>query len=125
VSAASVEEHAFQRAPEIGPAPDMISDDLPTNPDYLDESFGAAAGLREVRDEDLDEFDGRDIADFDQVLGKGPLQAGVVSCVGGETIKLLRPGGLHIIENYFETIPPESAAGTTECFVFFSFVGFI
>ena len=53
---ASVEDLAFKKMPEVGPAPDMIFDDLPTNLDYLDESFGAAAGLRELVDEDLDQF---------------------------------------------------------------------
>ena len=54
---ASVEDLAFKVIPEIGPSGDLIQDDLPTNLDYLDESFGSAAGLRELRDEDLDEFD--------------------------------------------------------------------
>ncbi|KAK7054763.1 autophagy-related protein 2 [Paramarasmius palmivorus] len=99
----SVDDLAFKRVPQIGPAPDMIYDDLPTNPDYLDESFGAAAGLREMRDEDLDDFDDNDIVP--STSGDVP---GLVSKVGGETIRMLRPEGLRIVDNYFENLPPET-----------------
>jgi autophagy-related protein 2 len=109
----SVDEDAFNRAPEIGPAPDMIGDDLPTNLDYLDESFGAAAGLRELREDDLNEFEVEDSAETAPVYHGS--QIGVISNVGGETIKMLRPGGIHIVENYFDMLPAESTAGTTEC----------
>ncbi|ESK94572.1 hypothetical protein Moror_7968, partial [Moniliophthora roreri MCA 2997] len=100
----SVDDLAFKRVPQVGPAPDMIYDDLPTNLDYLDESFGAAAGLREMCDEDLDDFDDNDI---------GPSTSpestpGLVSKVGGETIRMLRPEGLSIVDHYFDTLPPET-----------------
>ncbi len=36
---------------------DLIWDDLPTNPDYLDASFGPAAGFREITDEELEQLD--------------------------------------------------------------------
>jgi autophagy-related protein 2 len=58
---ASVEDLTFKRMPEVDLAPDMIDDDLPTNMYYLDGSFGPAAGLREICDEDLDESDTEDI----------------------------------------------------------------
>ncbi|KAJ7172409.1 hypothetical protein C8R46DRAFT_992546 [Mycena filopes] len=106
---ASVDDLAFKRIPEVGPAPDMIIDDLPTNMDYLDESFGAAAGLRELRDEDLDDFD------VDDGIDTSPLAAGaagIVSKVGGETIKMLRPEGLHIVEHHFDTLPPDTSDGS-------------
>ncbi|KAJ6630872.1 hypothetical protein B0H10DRAFT_2160244 [Mycena sp. CBHHK59/15] len=109
---ASVDDLAFKRVPEVGPAPDMINDDLPTNMDYLDESFGAAAGLRELRDDDLDDFDVEDSVD----RGSPPpgVTPGIVSKVGGETIKILRPEGLHIVENYFDTIPPDTSDGSSK-----------
>ncbi|KAJ7235449.1 hypothetical protein B0H12DRAFT_1141515 [Mycena haematopus] len=107
---ASVDDLAFQRVPQVGPAPDMINDDLPTNPDYLDESFGAAAGLRELRDEDLDDFD---IDDNLSIGSQGAGTAGIVSKVGGETIKMLRPEGLRIVEHYFDTLPPDTSDGSS------------
>ncbi|KAG6814394.1 hypothetical protein H0H92_010980 [Tricholoma furcatifolium] len=104
---ASVDDTAFRRIPEVGPPPDMIYDDLPTNMDYLDESFGAAAGLRELRDDDLDEFevDEPQPPDHTDIVTDG---TGVVSRVGGETIKLLHPEGIKVVENFFDTIPPHS-----------------
>ncbi|KAJ6502482.1 hypothetical protein C8R45DRAFT_818480 [Mycena sanguinolenta] len=106
---ASVDDLAFKKVPQVGPAPDMINDDLPTNLDYLDESFGTAAGLRELRDEDLDDFDVDDSLDINsQAVGA----AGIVSKVGGETIKMLRPDGLRIVEHYFDTLPPDTSHGS-------------
>ncbi|KAH9946106.1 uncharacterized protein BXZ73DRAFT_86295 [Epithele typhae] len=99
---ASLDEYAFRRLPEVGAAPDMIDDDLPTNPDYLDESFGAAAGLREISDDEFDESD----LESSFVAAGGGATAGASSAFGGETIRMLRPEGLHIVENYFETLPP-------------------
>jgi autophagy-related protein 2 len=83
----------------------MINDDLPTNLDYLDESFGTAAGLRELRDDDLDDFD---IEETQGPKVPAALQTGIVSNVGGETIKILRPEGIHIVQNYFNTLPPDT-----------------
>ncbi|KAJ7109447.1 hypothetical protein C8R44DRAFT_937041 [Mycena epipterygia] len=108
---ASVDDLAFKRVPEVGPPPDMINDDLPTNMDYLDESFGAAAGLRELRDEDLDDFD------VDDDLDRGSPTPGapeIVSKVGGETVKILRPEGLHIVEHYFDNLPPDASDGSSK-----------
>lgn len=90
----------------------MINDDLPANLDYLDESFGAAAGLRELRDDDLDEFDLEDAEKGRVTPTQGAPQLGIISNVGGETIKLLQP--LDIVDNYFDTLPPESASGSSE-----------
>jgi len=102
----SIDQHAFQRVPEVGAAPDMINDDLPSNPDYLDVSFGAAAGLRELEDDDLEVDD----SNQSQVMGgaKPPsylADTGVISSVGGETIKVLDQNGLHAVENFFNTLP--------------------
>ncbi|KAL0581534.1 autophagy-related protein 2 [Marasmius crinis-equi] len=102
----SIDDLAFKRIPQIGPAPDMIYDDLPTNPDYLDESFGAAAGLRELRDEDLDDFDDSYIGPVTSV--EEAQRPGLISKFGGETIRMLRPEGLHTVENYFDHLPPET-----------------
>lgn len=86
----------------------MIYDDLPSNPDYLDVSFGAAAGLRELDDDDLDlEIDnpGQSEQGDDAKLPSYSTDKGVISSVGGETIKLLDPNGLHAAENFFNTLP--------------------
>ncbi|KAF8636724.1 hypothetical protein AX17_003527 [Amanita inopinata Kibby_2008] len=103
----SVEEFAFRRLPEIGPAPDMINDDLPTNLDYLDESFSAAAGLRELCDEDLDDFNYDD--DFEGGSGSstGTNVTGVISRIGGETVKMMRSDNIQVVENYFDSLPAE------------------
>ncbi|KAF8798079.1 hypothetical protein BYT27DRAFT_7203788 [Phlegmacium glaucopus] len=106
----SVEDLAFKRAPEVGPAGDMIYDDLPTNPDYLDASFGAAAGLRELRDDDLDDFDDEELL----VPTGGVGDTNTISKVGGETIKIFESGGLGVIEDHFLIIPPEKSHSTSD-----------
>ncbi|TCD64536.1 autophagy- protein 2 [Steccherinum ochraceum] len=98
---ASLDENAFARAPDLISAPDMIQDDLPTNLDYLDESFGAAAGLRELTDDDLDEFGFGDVGDRND-------PDGLVSQYGGETVRILHPQGLQIVEHHFDTLPPDT-----------------
>ena len=83
----------------------MIYDDLPTNLDYLDESFGAAAGLRELTDDDFDEFDSEEIDARNVTVSNA--STGVISSVGGETIKLLEEDGIQIVEEYYDTLPRE------------------
>jgi len=95
----SLDEEAFRKPPEVGAAPDMINDDLPSNLDYLDESFGAAAGFREIGD---DEFDEEDITAPDTSA------EGVVSNVGGETIRMLSDSGISIVEHHFDNLPPDA-----------------
>lgn len=85
----------------------MIYDDLPTNPDYLDESFGAAAGLRELDDDEFDESDVNSPATVGDNVDDGEN----TSTYGGETIRMLRPEGLRIIEHYFDTMNPDSVDG--------------
>lgn len=102
----SIDQHAFRDVPEVGAAPDMIYDDLPSNPDYLDVSFGAAAGLRELDDDDLDIDD----QSQSEQMGSTDLppysgDKGVISSVGGETIRVCDTSGLHIVENFFNTLP--------------------
>lgn len=106
---ASVEDLAFKRMPEVGPAPDMIFDDLPTNLDYLDESFGAAAGLRELVDEDLDQFSDSEVdiqTSFDDPH--------ILSRIGGETIKVFDAKGLDVVEDYYTSIPPDNSKGISQ-----------
>ncbi|KAL4267314.1 Autophagy-related protein 2 [Pleurotus pulmonarius] len=112
----TVEEHAFNVNPEVGPAIDMIHDDLPTNVYYLDEHFGSAAGLRELRDDDLDDFDGGD-----DIVSGGPVDVsltlrntGVTSDVGSETVKMLQPQGINIVENYYDSLPAIPEDGGVE-----------
>ena len=94
----------------MGPAGDMIYDDLPTNLDYLDVSFGTAAGLRELCDEDLDDFD-----DEEPLVHNGRVgDANTISRVGGETIKIFEAGGLGVVEDHFLMIPPEKSHDTSE-----------
>lgn len=112
ICTASVDDLAFKRVPDVGPAPDMMFDDLPTNPDYLDEVN--AAGLRELRDDDLEDFDLDDATADRFTATSATHQTGVVSKVGGETIKILRPEGIQIVENYFDTLTPDTANITSE-----------
>jgi autophagy-related protein 2 len=102
----SLDEEAFKTLPEVGAAPDMINDDLPNNPDYLDESFGAAAGFREIRD---DEFDEEDIPVADTNA------EGFVSSVGGETIRMLSDSGINIVEHHFDNLPPDALDDNSQC----------
>ncbi|GJE87153.1 autophagy-related protein 2 [Phanerochaete sordida] len=100
---ASLDEQAFlQRVPEVGPAPDMVEDDLPSNLEYLDDSFSATAGLKVLDDDESDEF-------YPQDPNSTGDQTGVIATYGGETIRLLDPEGLHPVQHYFDTLPPDSA----------------
>jgi len=99
---ASLDEEAFNRLPEVGAAPDFINDDLPSNTDYLDASFGAAAGLRAYDDDDLES-----LADSDVIpnISTAVSDKGVISKVGGETIKMLVTQGIKTVENFFDSLP--------------------
>lgn len=102
----SLDEEAFKTLPEVGAAPDMINDDLPSNPDYLDESFGAAAGFREIRDDEFDE---------DDVPVSDANAEGVVSNVGGETIRMLSDSSIKIVEHHFDNLPPDALDDNSQC----------
>ena len=107
-----MDENAFRgRIPEVGPPPDMMDDDVPTNLDYLDDSFSAAAGLKVLSDDESDDFYPEDPNRLND-------QTGVVATYGGETIRLLDPEGLHIKEHHFDTLPPDSADESSQ-FVYF------
>ncbi|KAG8743827.1 autophagy- protein 2 [Ceratobasidium sp. 414] len=121
-----IDEETFRRDPEVF-TPDMIDDDLPRNLDYLDESFGAAAGLMEFSD---DELLGGSIGEAEmsesmldsRAAPRADTQHSAQTSVsashatipdedsrrhGGETIRMLVPEGIHIIEDYFETVEPD------------------
>ncbi|KAG9127181.1 autophagy- protein 2 [Ceratobasidium sp. 392] len=122
-----IDDETFRRDPEVGFTPDMIDDDLPTNPDYLDESFGAAAGLMDLSDDELLGASADEAEMSESMLdSRAALQTEVSHSVdmsvsashatiseedsrkrGGETIRMLDPEGIHIIEDYFETIEPD------------------
>lgn len=94
--------------PEFGSIADLINDDLPTNPEYLDASFGAAAGFRDLTDSDLEGFDeGDEPLRNPNAPPAEPTEAGVIETIGGETVRLLGPQGIHPIEGYFDVLQPE------------------
>jgi autophagy-related protein 2 len=105
-----VEEDVFRNdTPQVGPTPELVDDDVPTNLDYLDDSFGAAGGLRAFADED--EFSVTDARE-NSLTG-----AGLVSALGGETIRMLVEEPLRTIEHYYNTLPPEAAEIDNTCVV--------
>lgn len=82
--------------------------------DYLDSSFGAAAGhtLTVLPD---------DIEDLDQSIDAGRktptpsnVKDGIIDDYNGETIRILPGESIKIIENYFENIKPEDSLETVE-----------
>ena len=102
---ASLDEEAFKALPEVGAAPDMINDYLPSNRDYLDESFGAAAGFREIGDDEFDEED---------ILVSNANDEGVLSNVGGETIRILSDTGIKVVEHHFDRLPPDAMGDNSQ-----------
>ena len=103
-----MDENAFQRAPDLGPEPDMIEDDLPKNPDFIDASYGPGAGARPMTEEDLEDFEDDYFGGRKTPTQEGVNSVGVVSSVGGETIRMTTSEGIKIIEGYYNNLPPES-----------------
>ncbi|EJD44143.1 hypothetical protein AURDEDRAFT_185172 [Auricularia subglabra TFB-10046 SS5] len=100
---ASVDDNAFRRLPAVGSAPDLVTDDLPRNMNYIDVSYGTAAGLVALPDDGEEDDEGSYL-----VRQPPPSSApGVVSEFGGETIRMLDPNGIHVIDDYFENLPPD------------------
>lgn len=95
----------------------MVYDDLPSNLEYLDESFSASAGLRELDDGEFEDFN-----EDESMQVNISDQTGIISVYGGETVRLLDTQGLRIVENYFETLPPAAMDESKQCVtsVFFS-----
>jgi autophagy-related protein 2 len=101
----TIYEDAFKVPPDIGPEPDMVKDDLPSNTDFIDGAYGSDAGVRPITDEDAED----DV--FDKPVREGENQegpTGLVSTVRGETIRLFTNEGIRVIEGYFDRLPPES-----------------
>ncbi|KAK0197033.1 hypothetical protein F5146DRAFT_1013780 [Armillaria mellea] len=69
------------------------------------------AGLRELRDDDLEDFDNEGT---DVTQTPDDQRVGIVSKIGGETIKMLRPEGIHPVEHYFDNLQPEPMDGNME-----------
>lgn len=89
-----------------------MDDDLPSNMDYLDDSFGRVPSKYQIEEDEEDDFSVYDT----QSIAVG--QDGVVSLIGGETIKLLQPEGLNIVEHHFDTLLPESVGSDQQCVQF-------
>ncbi|KAG8750363.1 autophagy- protein 2 [Ceratobasidium sp. 428] len=121
-----IDDETFRREPAVF-TPDMIDDDLPTNLDYLDESFGAAAGLMDLSDDELLEPSADEAEMSESMLdSRAALQeetrysndmnpsASRTTILdedlrkrGEETIRMLGSEEIHVIEDYFETIEPD------------------
>jgi hypothetical protein len=99
----SVDDLTFRKIlPEVGPTPDLIEDDLPSNPEYIDDSYGTAGGFRALNeDEEDEEFDIPDATE----RGGGE---NVTVLAGGETIRLLTSEPIRVVEHHFDTIPPDT-----------------
>jgi len=86
----------------------MIDDDLPKNADFIDASYGPAAGARPITEEDLEDFEGEgEHGGRSTPTLRGP-GAGILFSFGGETIRLMTNEGIRIIEGYYDNLPPES-----------------
>jgi autophagy-related protein 2 len=80
----------------------MMDDDLPSNVEYIDDSYGTAGGFRALDDLEDEEF-----------AVTGPVTLGesdnLTVLAGGETIRLLTSEPLHFEEHHFDTLPPETS----------------
>lgn len=111
-SAVTLEENAFRRPPALGPEPDMIEDDLPKNADFIDASYGPAGGARPMTEEDLEDFEEDNYSGRNTPTQRGPDTAGILSSFGGETIRLMTSEGIHIVEGYYDSLPPETSTSS-------------
>ncbi|KAG8940274.1 autophagy- protein 2, partial [Tulasnella sp. 408] len=104
---ASIDENAFASAPEVDIGGDLIQDDLPTNPDFLDTAYGTSGGVTVYSD---DEFE--DLSPIDEsapvVSGSTPStpESKTLSAFKGETVKILASGPINIIEDFYDTVTP-------------------
>ncbi|QRW04386.1 autophagy-related protein 2 [Ceratobasidium sp. AG-Ba] len=121
-----VEDNTFRRRP-AAIAADMVDDDLPTNSDYLDESFGPAGGLMEFSEDELIGESSDEGAMSESVLDSrtgleatSPKSTHTSASTSetsipaednqnrwGETVRMLVSEDIHVIEDYFETIEPD------------------
>lgn len=91
----SLEEDTFRRLPSFISDADFIADDLPRNVDYLE------THRQEGQPEAFNAFETVDLE------GSAAPRRGIVSEVDGETIRLLDPDGLQIVEDYWSTLIAE------------------
>lgn len=98
---ASVDSAAFNRAPTFEDSPIKLDDDVPVNGDYL------AEALRHTRPSR--------IAPHPMRLKQGESH-GIVSDVGGETIKMMAPDGLQIVDGWLDHARVEETAHRCGCF---------
>lgn len=103
--ASSLDEHAFARPPEFTADADMIRDNLPLNTEYLEDSFGAAAGFRDITEDDLEDFIDPDDPEAAYAQGSNTSRG-----VAHETIRILDPLGVRPVEYYFDNMIPEDLA---------------
>ncbi|KAF8516917.1 hypothetical protein BU17DRAFT_50360 [Hysterangium stoloniferum] len=101
----SVDENAFTRMPDFGPAPDMIYDDLPKNSEYLNTSFGAAGRHQELEGSDML---GARHSSLGSTVGGPQSTEDIISNFGGETIRMLDSRGIRLTEGYFENIQEDT-----------------
>ncbi|TFK76391.1 hypothetical protein BDN72DRAFT_785226 [Pluteus cervinus] len=108
LTSSMLKEHktSFEQVPEVGPTPDFLEDDLPTNLEYLD--FGAAAGVRELEDE----FD-EDDAPAGLLAPQLVENTSSASQTTGETIKMFQKS-IKVEEHYFERLIPEAIDGSSQ-----------
>lgn len=93
--------------PDVGLMGDMIYDDLPTNPDYLDSAYSASGGVGVLPEEDFEELSDGERSPGPETPTPGtPESIGILSNIGGETIRVLDGNGLNIIEDYLDTVTP-------------------
>ncbi|BGP20876.1 autophagy-related protein 2 [Rhodosporidiobolus nylandii] len=87
---ASVDPDAFERAPALQDLPEILDDDVPTNLDYLSEA------LNQTSHSPTQHRRSSSLTDSTRSEGQGH----IISDVEGETIRLLKPQGLNIIDDY-------------------------
>jgi hypothetical protein len=98
---ASVDSAAFNRAPTFEDSPIKLDDDVPVNGDYL------AEALRQTRPSRT--------APHPIRLKQSESHA-IVSDVDGETIKMLAPDGLQIVDGWLDHARVEETALRCGCF---------
>ncbi|GAA5939457.1 hypothetical protein JCM1841_000108 [Sporobolomyces salmonicolor] len=85
---ASIDPAAFDRAPSVHDLPEILTDDVPTNLDYLAEALAQQGSTQPVSRR----------AESSTSYSEG--QEEIVSDVDGETIKMLHPKGLQIVDEW-------------------------
>jgi autophagy-related protein 2 len=86
----------------------MVEDDLPKNADFIDASYGPAAGARPMTEEDLEDFEEDHNGGRRTPTQRGSDATGILSSFGGETIRLMANEGIRIIEGYYDNLLPET-----------------